>query len=68
LRKKKTPNAPVIQGHLSAALVHLGNICHRVGNKHLVFDGENEKFANNQMANEFLKSSYRDGYIIPDIV
>jgi len=68
MRSRKKPNAPVEQGHLSAALVHLGNICHRVGNKHLVFDGENEKFTNNNEANELLKPSYRDDYTIPDIV
>lgn len=68
LRSRKKLNAPVDQGHLSATLVHLGNICHRVGNKHLVFDGENEKFTNNNEANELLKPSYRDGYTIPDIV
>ena len=68
LRTRKTPNGNVEQGHLSASLVHLGNIACRVGNKQLIFDGENERFINNDDANKLIKSSYRDNYKMPDKV
>lgn len=32
-RKKEDQNAPVLEGHLSAALCHLGNISYRLGEK-----------------------------------
>jgi predicted dehydrogenase len=68
IRKRKEPNGNILQGHLSASLIHLGNICFRVGNKQLIFDPESEKFQNNDDANNLLKSSYRDNYKMPDKV
>jgi hypothetical protein len=68
IRNKKEPNGNVLQGHLSASLVHLGNICYRIGNKQLLFSYENEEFINNNEANRLLKSSYRDNYKMPDKV
>jgi hypothetical protein len=68
LRTRKKPNGSVEQGHLSASLVHLGNIAYRVGNKQLYFDGENERFIGNDDANKLLKTSYRDNYIMPENV
>jgi hypothetical protein len=68
IRESETPNGDALQGHLSASLVHLGNIAYRAGNKQLVFDSENEKFTNNQDANQFLKTAYREHYSIPDEV
>jgi predicted dehydrogenase len=47
IRGLEKPNGDVLQGHLSASLVHLGNIAYRAGNKHLVFDIEKEIFTNN---------------------
>lgn len=66
IRGLEKPNGDALQGHLSASLVHLGNIAYRTGNQHLVFDGEKEQFTNNTDANKFLKSSYREQYAIPD--
>lgn len=68
LRTRKKPNGDVEQGQLSACLVHLGNIAYRVGNKQLFFDAENERFIDNEKANSFLKTSYRNGYEIPENV
>jgi predicted dehydrogenase len=68
LRTRKKPNGNAEQGHLSACLVHFGNIAYRIGNKQLVFDGENERFIDNDEANKFLKTSYRDNYKIPETV
>jgi len=68
IRNRKEPNGNVLQGHLSASLVHLGNICYRNGNKQLLFNSENEEFLNNDEANRLLKSSYRENYKMPDKV
>ncbi len=68
LRTRKKPNGTALQGHLSASLVHLGNICYRVGNKQLYFDGEKERFIGNEDANKLLKTAYRDNYRMPDKV
>ena len=68
IRSRKRPNGHVEQGHLSATLVHLGNIAYRVGNKQLYFDGNSEQFIDDDEANQFLKSSYRENYKIPENV
>lgn len=68
LRTRKKPNGAVEQGHLSACLVHLGNIAYRVGNKHLIFDGENEKFIDNDDANKLIRTTYRKNYSMPEKV
>ena len=68
LRTRKKPNGDVEQGHLSACLVHFGNIAFRMGNRQLLFDRENERFIGNDDANKFLKTSYRDNYKIPEQV
>ena len=68
IRSRKTPNAPVEQGHNSACLVHLGNLAYRAGNKQLYFDRETERFTNNEEANRLLKPAYRKDYHIPDQV
>ena len=56
------------QSHLSASLVHFANIAYRTGNKQLLFDGQNEKFIDNDDANKLLKVSYRDNYKVPEKV
>ncbi|HDR52500.1 MAG TPA: Gfo/Idh/MocA family oxidoreductase [Mariniphaga anaerophila] len=68
LRTRKKPNGDVEQGHLSACLVHFGNIAYRAGNKQLLFDAEKEQFINDDEANKFLKSEYRENYAIPESV
>lgn len=64
--KHKLLNAPVVQGYLSALLVHMGNIAFRTGNSYLIFDAEREEFVENEQANFMIKKSYREGYHIPD--
>jgi len=68
MRTRKQSNGNVFQGHLSATLVHLGNIAYRVGNKQLDFDKDNEQFINNDQGNLLLKSTYRENFVIPDKV
>ncbi|RIH67006.1 gfo/Idh/MocA family oxidoreductase [Mariniphaga sediminis] len=66
IRSRKQPNGDVVQGQLSACLVHLANIAYRTGNKQLYFDSKNEQFTNDKKANEYIKTTYRENYKIPD--
>ncbi len=68
VRSRREPNGNPAQGHLSASLVHLGNISYRIGNRLLHFDESQERFIGNEAANTLLKSAYREGYQIPDEV
>jgi len=68
LRTRRNPNGDVEQGHLSATLIHMGNIAYRVGNKRLEFDAKHEKFIGNDAANKLARGTYREGYKIPEQV
>jgi len=68
IRSRKKANADPVQGHLSATLVHLGNISLRVGNKFLKFDAKTESFPDCPEANKFLKPNYRKNYRMPEVV
>ena len=55
----------ILEGHLSAALVHLANASYRVGHS-LEFDGRTEQFKGNEkQANELLTREYRKGFEVP---
>jgi len=60
-------NCDILEGHMSSVLPHLGNIAYRVGES-LEFNGEYEKFVDNQEANMLLSRNYRHPYIIPEVV
>jgi predicted dehydrogenase len=68
LRREEKANGDVEQCHLSAAMIHLGNIACRVGNKQLLFDGATEKFTNSDEANVIARGTYRKGYVVPEEV
>jgi predicted dehydrogenase len=68
IKSRKRPNADVEILHNSCALVHLGNIAHRVGNQSLRFDPKSEQFIDNTEANKLLKRNYRRKYEIPEQV
>jgi hypothetical protein len=57
----------ILEGHRSTVLPHLGNIAYRVGET-LEFNGEVEKFIDNQEANMLLTRKYRLPYVIPEVV
>lgn len=59
------PNADVMAGHLSAALVHLANIAARVG-RTLRFDPATEQIAGDDEASKLLSRQYRDHWARPD--
>jgi predicted dehydrogenase len=64
----ETPNGDIEEGHLSAALCHLGNISYLVGNRALRFDGDTETFPDDPQANKLVKREYREPWVIPEDV
>ncbi len=55
----------ILEGHLSAALVHMANASYLVGHS-LEFDGKTEQFKGNEKkANDLLTREYRKGFEIP---
>ena len=62
------PNGDIEEGHLSAALCHLGNISYRVGNRALHFDADTETFPDDAEANNLLKRVYRKPWVLPEEV
>lgn len=68
IKSRKPSNADVGILHESVALVHLGNIAHRLGNQKLRFDSKAERFIDNAEANKLVKRTYRRKYEIPEQV
>ena len=56
-------NCDILDGHMSTVLAHLGNIAYRVGET-LEFNGEFERFIDNDEANMLLTRNYRHPYAI----
>ncbi len=54
-------NADVLIGHVSTASVLLGNIAHKTHSL-LEWDGQDERFTNNETANQLLSYEYRAPY------
>ena len=66
--RKRDPgilNAPIEEGHKSAALSHLANIAYRVG-RTLEFDTRTETFHRDTEANAFLTREYRKPFVVRD--
>ena len=68
IRDGRSPACGMQQGHLSAALAHLGNIAYRTDNRQLLFDAGREVFTNNDQANGLLKTTAREGFVISEKV
>lgn len=59
--------ADVAEGHYSTTIVHLANIAYRTGRR-LSFNPYSEQFINDDDANTYLKRTYREPYVVPDVV
>ena len=59
--------APIEEGHLSCALIHLANASYRLG-RTLHFDPEREEVIGDDEANRMLRGSYREPYVVPEKV
>jgi hypothetical protein len=69
-RKMEALNAPIEEGHISCALVHLANASYRLG-RTLRFDPETEQVVGDDEANRLLSDSdrgYRSPFLVPDEV
>lgn len=66
-RRREDLDNEILEGHLSAALGHLGVISYRTGRK-LNFDPEKEKFVKDPEADKLLSRVYRKPFILPDTV
>jgi GFO/IDH/MocA oxidoreductase family protein len=63
-------HAPIEEGHVSCALVHLANASYRLG-RALRFDAETERVIDDEEANRLLSDadrSYRAPFVVPDVV
>jgi len=67
IRSRKRPNADIEDGHLSAALSHLGNISYRVGQRQLLYDPATETITNHPDANRLVKREPRPPYTFPKL-
>jgi predicted dehydrogenase len=61
IRDGRRPNADIEEGHLSAALCHLGNLAVRVG-RSLRFDPATEKIIGDEEADRLVRRTYREGH------
>ena len=61
IRNGGTPNADIGINHYSSALCHLGNIAARLG-RTLRFDPANERFVDDNEANQLVSREYRAGH------
>ena len=66
-RRWQDLNADILEGHMSTAMMLMGNIAYRTGRK-LIFNGNAEKFVNDDDANTYLTRQYRHPYVLPDEV
>jgi predicted dehydrogenase len=63
-RNAENLHAPILEGHLSATLVHLANASYRLG-RTINFDPEKEAVIKDTEATELLKGTYRAPYVVP---
>jgi predicted dehydrogenase len=66
-RDPKLLHAEILEGHLSSALCHLGNISYRLG-RAVNLDPKTETFGGDSEANAMLTREYRSPFTMPDKV
>jgi predicted dehydrogenase len=64
IRSRKTPNASIEQGVLSATMINLANLSYRSGKKLIRINAETGAIEENEEAARLDRRSYRDGYSI----
>jgi hypothetical protein len=64
-RKMEELNAPIEEGYISCTLVHLANASYRLG-RTLTFDPETEQVVGDPEANQLLRGTYREPFVIPE--
>lgn len=66
-RDASSLNAPIIEGHLSSALAHLGLASCRL-KRTLTFDSATERFVNDPEADALITLKYREPFVVPETV
>lgn len=66
-RKASDLSADILEGHLSSALCHLGNIAQRL-KRTLKFDAHSETFPEDKVASSYLSRHYRYPFVVPEKV
>ena len=68
MRSRKQEDLPVspLEGHLSCAHIHIGNIAYRLG-RSLEFEPKTERFISDDEANAMVKRTYREGFEPPEL-
>lgn len=67
IRSRAKPNADIEEGHYSTLLAHYGNIAFRTGRR-LHIDAATEGFIEDRGANELVRRSYREPWVVPERV
>lgn len=62
IRSRKTTNAPIQEGVMSANMINLANLSYRSGKKLIEIDSQTEAIIGNDEAVRLDKRTYRDGY------
>ena len=65
-RDSKLLQGPIIEGHLSSAYCHLGNIAYRLGRK-LAVNPSTESFVDDKEADAMLTRDYRAPFVVPNL-
>jgi predicted dehydrogenase len=66
VKDRRKPNADIETLHPSVCMLHMANVAHRVGNRKIRFDAEQERF-DDPDANALLGRVYRPAYAVPRI-
>jgi predicted dehydrogenase len=67
VKSRKRPNADIETLHPSVCMLHMANIAHRIGNRKVWLDAEQERF-DDADANALLGRTYRPEYRLPKVV
>jgi GFO/IDH/MocA oxidoreductase family protein len=67
VRSRDLPNGDIEKLHQSTLLCLYGNIAYRTGRR-LQIDHKTEGFVNDDGANAYVKRSYREPWVVPEVV
>lgn len=67
IRSRAIPNGDIEAGHYSTLLGHYGNIAYRTGRR-LHIDPATEGFIDDPDANSYVRRTYREPWVIPEVV
>lgn len=68
VRSRKTPNADILEGHISTLLVHFSMISYRLGGEKLTIDPNTEEIVGKPRAMEMFRRDYRKPWVVEDKV